>query len=849
MHIFEGLLGHVFVIVAFVSSLLSSYAYFKGRNQDQSWTAFGSKIFYVHTLAILGIIGTLFYLISNHFFEYHYVFSHSSRLLPAYYQISCFWEGQEGSFLLWMFWNAILGVILISTNKFWKAPVMLIMSLTQVFLTSMILGVVILDVKIGSSPFMLLRDVIDAPIFKSNPNFIPEDGNGLNPLLQNYWMVIHPPTLFLGFATTVIPFAYCIGGLIIGKNKEWIRPALPWAQFSAMILGVGILMGAYWAYETLNFGGYWNWDPVENAIYIPWLILVAAIHVMIAYKKSGSALKLSLILVVASFILVLYATFLTRSGILGNSSVHSFTDLGLSGQLLLYLLAFLALSSVMIAKRWKEIPSTDQEVSTYSREFWIFMGATVLGLMSFQVLAYTSIPVYNQISDGLFGYELDWAPTTDVFKSYSIPQALLASFLAIFSGIGQFFWWKKVKDKKWLNELRVPLLLALAGTLLVVLAVDKGFFEPFQEYMEKGQVSVWMMGILSFTLIPFCSIFSIFANLKILSGIVKSNANLSGGSVAHIGVALMLVGILFSSGYSTILSKNYTSRVWNKDFPEQMNIDNLLLFLNEPRDMGAYSMVYKGMRKWTKEKGYVDAYELQETGYPLKVIEKTTKDTLTLINPDNYYFEVEYTEEDNNFTLFPRVQYNEEMGGLLPSPALKKYLSSDIYTHITGFPNLDEEPKWSEPETTRVKIGDQFFINDYIATLEKLVPIKEVDGVALSSNDIAVKAVIKVQGEYKDYTAEPVFLIRNKELVGRVDDMVNDLAFRISIDNIIPQENAVALVYQTAQKDWIIMEAVKKPWINLLWVGTLLLVVGFIVAIRRRYIEFMKMRDKGVEAL
>ncbi|NQZ77483.1 MAG: cytochrome C biogenesis protein, partial [Ekhidna sp.] len=118
---------------------------------------------------------------------------------------------------------------------------------------------------------------------------------------------------------------------------------------------------------------------------------------------------------------------------------------------------------------------------------------------------------------------------------------------------------------------------------------------------------------------------------------------------------------------------------------------------------------------------------------------------------------------------------------------------------------------------------------------------------SLSKNDVAVKAVIKVQGEYKDYVAEPIFIIRDREYVGRIDDQVNDLAFRVSVQNIIPQENSLSLAYQTTQKDWIIMEAVKKPWINLLWIGTFMLVIGFIVAIRRRYLEFVKMRNKGVE--
>ena len=166
---------------------------------------------------------------------------------------------------------------------------MAVMTFTQFCLTTLILGVVIFDFKIGSSPFLLLRDVVQDAVFVVNPEFVPEDGNGLNPLLQNYWMVIHPPTLFLGFASTVVPFAYAIAGLWMGKFKEWIRPALPWAQFAAMILGIGILMGAYWAYETLNFGGYWNWDPVENAIYIPWLTLIAGIHTMISFKKNENA--------------------------------------------------------------------------------------------------------------------------------------------------------------------------------------------------------------------------------------------------------------------------------------------------------------------------------------------------------------------------------------------------------------------------------------------------------------------------------------------------------------------------------------------------------------------------------
>jgi cytochrome c-type biogenesis protein CcmF len=144
-----------------------------------------------------------------------------------------------------------------------------------------------LTLKLAAHLFVL-RDVIQDPIFQINPEFVPKDGTGLNPLLQNYWMVIHPPTLFLGYATTLIPFSYVIAGLWKKDFKNWIKPALPWAILSTALMAIGQLMGAYWAYETLSFGGYWSWDPVENAVYVPWIIQVASMHTMIIFKKNNT---------------------------------------------------------------------------------------------------------------------------------------------------------------------------------------------------------------------------------------------------------------------------------------------------------------------------------------------------------------------------------------------------------------------------------------------------------------------------------------------------------------------------------------------------------------------------------
>ena len=194
------------------------------------WNKVARWSFFIHGFSILGIFSLLFYMILNHHYEYHYAWSHSSNDLPVYYIISSFWEGQEGSFLLWQFWHVVLGFILIKIAKNYENPVMAVLSFAQVLLSSMVLGIYFFGYKIGVNPFTLLRNTMaDAPIFAKADylNYIA-DGNGLNLLLQNYWMVIHPPVLFLGFAATVVPFSYAIASLWRADYKEWLKPALAW---------------------------------------------------------------------------------------------------------------------------------------------------------------------------------------------------------------------------------------------------------------------------------------------------------------------------------------------------------------------------------------------------------------------------------------------------------------------------------------------------------------------------------------------------------------------------------------------------------------------------------------------
>ena len=467
-HIWPGILGNFFVVLSFVAALFTAVAYYlatKHEGLENPWMKPARLGFYAHAIGVFGVIGTLFYILFNHLYEYKYAWDHLNNAMPMKYVFSCMWEGQEGSFLLWTFWHVVIGLFLLRTSKQWEPWVMSILALVQFFLASMLIGVYFGEFQFGSNPFLLLREHpsnIGLP-WTLRPDYLSlqpfMDGKGLNPLLQNYWMTIHPPTLFLGFASTIIPFAYAIAGLWRKDFQGWMKPAIPYAFFGVMILGTGILMGGAWAYEALGFGGFWAWDPVENASLVPWLLLVAGAHLLVINQRKGTSVYASLLLNISAFIFVLYSTFLTRSGVLGDSSVHSFVDSGILAQLMVYLLFFTAWSTYLMVpnRRWQmgyaalcgvlfllalgnlmtapEVAAAEQEKllpgegtwvpvltilfllasfvmlivgyrkyfrvpqeeeeELWSREFWMFIGALILILSSVHITVVTSVNVGN----------------------------------------------------------------------------------------------------------------------------------------------------------------------------------------------------------------------------------------------------------------------------------------------------------------------------------------------------------------------------------------------------------------------------------------------------------------------
>lgn len=853
-HIWIGKIGNGFVVLSFVASLLALIGfYLSAKNKD--YLKFARNAFYLHALSVVGIASTLFIMLFSHYYEYQYVYQHSNNEMPMRFIMSCFWEGQEGSFLLWTFWNVVLGIILQrSLKNEWEAPVMAVFSLAQVFLASMIMGVYIGDYKMGSNPFLLLRehpDFMNLP-FLQIPNYLEKiDGRGLNPLLMNYWMTIHPPTLFLGFSATLPPFAFAVAALWNKKYHEWQSIALPWTFFGILILGVGILMGGAWAYEALNFGGFWAWDPVENSSLVPWLILVGAGHVMIVNKNKGGSLFTTHLLSIGSFLLVLYSTFLTRSGILGDSSVHAFTDLGMQGQLVLYVLTFILLFVALLIENelirvsyvlgslllaffsgiyghkilalyiWlgssafltvfsynKYFPKEKDEEELYSREFWIFLGSLVFLLSSLIITYFTSIPVLNK----LFG--LNKAPVK--VADYNLWMAPFAIILLILIAAAQFLKYKKTDAKEFYKKLRfsfiASLVFGLACTIPLYLVKDF----PAAEGIEK-----W--NLISYSLLFIVGVFAVLANGEYWLRVLKGKISKSGASIAHIGFALVLIGALVSISKKQTISRNTSGKKvegLGKGFD---NNRSLFLQQGDTLPLGPYLVSFE-----SKERIGIDVY--------YKV---------------NYFSPDENGHPKFDFQLQPKIQDNPRMGQAA-EPATRHYLNRDVYTVITAADLNIVDPKakdaYNTPKNYIGHIGDTIFASNAIIVIDSLKTNLTQQEYEQTDSLLEVTAVLKAFNANGDvFKAYPKYIIRKSMIVPEVD-MIEELGLKFSFWKINPEEGSVEITMSEKvnnAKDFIVMEAYIFPYINVLWLGCIVMAFGTGIAVVERY---RKLKSKSVSS-
>ena len=778
-HLLPGQIGRMTIILSFVASLLAAISYYFAEQKKESaeasgWLTMGRISYIVHGLSIFTAIACIFYVMYFRMYEYQYAQLHVSDDLEMKYILSAFWEGQEGSFLLWMFWHVILGFILIRVAKNWEAPVMSMLSLVQFFIGSMVLGVYIFETKIGANPLMMLRDTMNIPLFAKADYVELLSGNGLNPLLQNYWMTIHPPTLFLGFASTTIPFCYAIAGLWNGKHKEMLQVSFPWALFSGAILGTGILMGGAWAYEALTFGGYWAWDPVENASLVPWILIVAGIHTHLVARSTGHSIRSTYLFYIMTFFFILYSTFLTRSGVLGETSVHAFTEMGLERQLLVFTVFFFIVPLIIFFVKQKSIPNIEKEEALASKEFWMFIGSLVLLFSACLITASTSLPVYNKIAE-LFNPAFEGFVIQDPVEHHNKYQLWIGVFIGLLSGAAQFFRFKEanwgVVSKKYFTHLGITFLISAILTFAATQWIN---------------AYAWQ-----YQLLLFAGIFSVVSNLDYLTTFIRGNMKVAGSVVSHVGFGLMIVGILASGLNKEHISTDpFTQRGL---LNEEMLKRNVILFEGKPALLNGYEITYEGNSMNANLRTYdINFKKLDNEG---QVVE--------------------------DFTVQPTAQFDNKLVKVAAyNPATQHYLDKDIFTHIATLPKKEadrEEAQRMEDSLNyriiEVPLGtemtfidtlvlsDTTMINRFLVSIESIIPNATHPDYEPKEKDLAMGAKIKIQqlGKPETYEANPVAVLRNN-LIYTYPIQINDLAFKIKLptsffDKVFATE--MELEYQT----------------------------------------------------
>ncbi|MEO8414104.1 MAG: cytochrome c biogenesis protein CcsA [Ginsengibacter sp.] len=804
-HLLPGQVGHFFVLLAFVASLVSTISYFKAsfvtqESEKRSWILFARGAFFIQFISLLSVFITIYYICSHHYFEYLYAYKHASKELEPKYLLACIWEGQEGSFILWSLWHGILGSILIFTNKKREAPILGVISLAQFVLLIMIVGLYIFNVRIGSSPFVLTRNELAGPIF-SQPNYLSfiKDGIGLNPLLRNYWMVIHPPVLFLGFASTIVPLGFAYSSLSTKRFGDWVKPALPWVLFSGCVLGVGIMMGGKWAYESLSFGGYWAWDPVENAALVPWMILISGLHCMAIYNSTGNALRASYLFIILSYFFVLYSTFLTRTGILGDTSVHSFTEAGMAMNVLIgiYVLIISVPMLFLFIKNYKKIPSIQKEENISSREFWMFIGSLIFFLAALFIIAVTSLPVYNKV----FG--TNYADPQDREFTYNKVLVLVAFIIGVLTALSQYLKYKQTDKKYLIKKLALPL--SIAAIIVVLLAI----FYPI-EYSKKGP---GFLGAIYLAL--FASVFSVVANGAYLKTVLKGNVKAGGAAIAHLGFALMITGMLISSGNKKVISDNRRTGLFipfDKDptgRETENPLENLTLLRDVPTAMGKYTVTYLTDSA---------AFEKNRTFYKLhfQKIDTATGKAVEdfILTPDSYRM------KDNN---------------LSSNPGTKHYLSHDVFTYISTISVKNESADTAQFTVHEMAINDTVFYSRGFFVLDSLLKNPVNGRFHFSPTDTALVAAITVYGkDNSKYHAYPGLKIIDQQLNYIDDTVVRQNLYLKLIGLTSGKKFKIGAKESDTLTDFITLKAYVFPYINLVWAGLLIMACGFVVSIGRR---------------
>lgn len=489
--------------------------------------------FWLGSVGLATAFGCLITLFVKNQFQFEYVFARADVHTDLKYKVAGVWSGQQGSFLLWGVCSALFGVLALpGTGPYrrWFGATF------AVFLGS-IAGILAYE-----SPFTLIPQVVEA-----SHVHMPATGNGMTPSLQNYWIVIHPPTIFLGFGALTIMFAYAVAAMISGDIKGWAQRVRPWSLVSLGILALGICMGGFWAYETLGWGGFWMWDPVENASFVPWLLLAAFVHGIIVQVTRSRWHGTNLWLGALPFLAFLYGTFLTRSGSLGDTSVHSFANMDraalniLKGVMGVCFFGFLGLYLFRGRKLVAEANKPLEGVGKLHREGLYGAGASFLSLFGIVLAIGMSWPMFMAIANKSVA-RIEEPAYHMVVVWFFIPLILLMA-------IAPFVSWRG-NTKNLPDRLIILLSVALFVTGLTALGLkipswgtgSLGGATVAMPFGGKAPAVYWVIFLL-----VLCALAAV-GNLWRLIETMKRSRSSAGAFLSHFGLATLLAGLIVSRG-------------------------------------------------------------------------------------------------------------------------------------------------------------------------------------------------------------------------------------------------------------------------------------------------------------
>jgi cytochrome c-type biogenesis protein CcmF len=444
-------LGNIALWIALLIGLWgSAVAFVGGLKHRPELARSAERAVYVQWGLLFLASAALLRALLTHDFSIEYVAAYTSRNLPLYYTWSAFYAGQKGSLLLWAIVVASFGSLALLVNRGKYRELM-----------PYVAGVVCVTVTF----------FVAAMVFSSNPferlGFTPADGNGLNPQLQNPGMTIHPPMLYLGYTSITIPYAFAMGALISGRlDTGWIHAIRRWTLLSWLFLGCGIVLGMWWAYVELGWGGYWAWDPVENASLLPWLTMTAFLHSVMIQEKRGMLKRWNLGLVIGSFLLSIFGTFITRSGVI--SSVHSFAQSSIGYFFLVFLVASAGVSFALLAYRWPRLEAEAKLESMVSREASFLFNNLIFIVIAFSVLWGTLFPILSEL---IKGTKVTVGPP--FFNQVNVPLGLLLLGL---TGIGPLIAWRQATTANLKRQFLWPtIVMVLTAIFLLAMRMSDGW--------------------------------------------------------------------------------------------------------------------------------------------------------------------------------------------------------------------------------------------------------------------------------------------------------------------------------------------------------------------------------------